>query len=281
MTKNADSIQKFLLENSNVRGVLVHMEQSFQTMLQQHHYPKPVREHLAHVLLASALLSARIKLKGRMTIQFRSEGAIQLLVAQINNEGHMRGLAQWDVEADSHELSTGLINGQLVITIFQEGYQQPLQSIVSIEGNTVAQALAYYFLQSEQLPTSFYFASDEQQAVGMLLQRMPEMPGKDAQEQWQSLMEQMYSFDTNTLLYSDNVPLLQMEFPSETIRIYEPKSIEFRCTCSVEKMAQAIYLMGEAEANLILKDKREIAVVCEYCNHQYGFDKEAVAQIFK
>lgn len=281
MTKNADSIQKFLLENSNARGVLVHMEQSFQEILQQHSYPAPVRAHLAQVLLAVALLSARIKLKGRMTIQFRSEGAIRLLVAQINDEGHVRGLAQWDEEVDEGVLATGLRHGQLVITIFQAGYQQPLQSIVPIEGNTVSQALAFYFLQSEQLPTSFYFASDEEQAVGLLLQRMPEMPGKDAQAAWQALMEQMYSFDTTALLYSDNIPLLQMEFPSETIRIFEPKPIEFRCTCSVEKMAQAIYLMGEAEANLILKDKREIAVVCEYCNRDYAFDKEAVSEIFK
>ena len=275
-----DSIQKFLLENSNVRGVLVHMDETFQAILQKHAYPKPVKKHLADVLLAAALLSARIKLKGKMTLQFRSEGVIQLLVAQINDEGHVRGLAQWKADVDARELDYGLEGGQLVITIFQEGYQDPLQSIVPIEGSTVSQALAFYFLQSEQLPTSFYFASDDLQAVGMLLQQMPEMEAGARDMQWRSLMEQMSQFDTSAMLYSDNTPLLQMEFPEENIRVFDPKPIEFKCTCSISKMENVVKMLGQAEANLILKDKSEIVVTCEYCNHAYGFDKAAVESIF-
>lgn len=278
--KNADSIQKFLLEDSNVRGVLVHIDHSFQTILQQHNYPVEVRHFLADVLLSAALLSARIKLKGRMTIQFRSESAIELLVAQINDQGHLRGLAQWKEDATAHELSLGLAKGQLVITIFQEGFQNPLQSIVPIEGKSVEQALAFYFLQSEQLPTSFYFASDEKQAVGMLLQQMPELDGKDREDQWRALMEKMLVFDTTAMLFSDNTPLLQMEFTEETIRVFDPQSIEFKCTCSVEKMAHAVYLMGEIEAKIALEEAGQIAVVCDYCNHQYKFDHEAVEKLF-
>lgn len=279
--KNADSIQKFLLEESNVRGVLVHLDKTYQTILSQHAYPKPVRDYLSQVLLAAALLSARIKLKGRMTIQFSSEGAIKMLVAQINDLGHMRGLAKWQQDSDATALAEGLSDGQLVITIFQEGFEQPLQSIVPIEGKTVAQALAFYFLQSEQLPTSFFFDADDQQAVGMLLQQLPEMKGKERQEQWRALMEQMSQFDTTALLYSDNTPLLQMEFAEENIRVFEPKQVTFKCTCSISKMENAVRMLGQAEANLILKDKREIEVNCEYCNHHYAFDRVMVEQLFQ
>ena len=276
-----DSIQKFLLEESNVRGVLVHMDKTFQTILAQHEYPAPVRKHLADVLLAAALLSARIKLKGRLTIQFSSEGAIKMLVAQINDEGHVRGLAQWQGDADERELSLGLAEGRLVITIFQDGFENPLQSIVPIEGKTVAEALAFYFLQSEQLPTSFYFANDHEQAVGMLLQQMPEMDGKDREDQWRALMEQMMVFDTTAMLYSDNAPLLQMEFKKETIRVFEPKAIQFKCTCSTAKMENAVRMLGEQEASAVLQDKSEIVVTCEYCNAEYAFDKASVEHIFK
>ena len=279
--KNADSIQKFLLEESNVRGVLVHLDETYQTVLAQHDYPKAVRKHLADVLLAVALLSARIKLKGRMTIQFSSEGAIQMLVAQINDQGHVRGLAKWDTDANEKELVKGLLDGRLVITIFQEGYQTPLQSVVPIEGNTVAQALAFYFLQSEQLPTSFYFDNDDKQAVGMLLQQMPEMVGKDRQDQWRALMEQMVSFDTTAMLYSDNTPLLQMEFPAESIRVYDPSPLKFQCTCSIDKMKNAIGMMEKGEVNSLLREQGKISVVCEYCNREYGFEESDLADLFE
>src|SRR3990167_992582 len=121
-----DTIQRFLLENSDVRGVLVHLDQTFQTILQQHAYPKSVQKQLAAVLLAVALLSACIKLKGRMTLQFQSKGAIKMLVGQINDAGDLRGLAKWQHDADPETLTNGLRDGQLVITVFQENYSEPL-----------------------------------------------------------------------------------------------------------------------------------------------------------
>ncbi|MCX7126121.1 MAG: Hsp33 family molecular chaperone HslO, partial [Gammaproteobacteria bacterium] len=92
---NTDAAQKFMLENQDVRGVIVHLTESYQVILKQHNYPPIVQKFLGEVLLASTLLAETIKLNGRMTIQFQSDGAIKLLVAQINDRGHLRGLAQW------------------------------------------------------------------------------------------------------------------------------------------------------------------------------------------
>src|SRR3990167_2145668 len=91
---NTDSAQKFLFEEKDVRGVIVHLTESYHQILKQHNYPPIIQHYLGEVLVAIALLKETIKLNGRMTIQFQSEGAIQLLVAQINSEGHLRGLAR-------------------------------------------------------------------------------------------------------------------------------------------------------------------------------------------
>lgn len=278
--KNADTIQKFLLENSNARGVLVHLDQSYQTILSQHDYPPAVKRYLAEVLLSIALLSARIKLNGRMTIQFQTEGAIEMLVAQINDEAHIRGLAKWKKTATEQELNEGLKQGHLVISIFQESFREPFQSVVPIQGKTIAQALAFYFLQSEQLPTSFYLANDESQAVGMLLQQMPQEEGDQKDQLWRELMEQMANFDTTTLLYSDNLPLLQTEFAYEDIRVFDPLHVMFKCSCTINKMENAVYMMGRKAVDEILKANKEVVVTCEYCNHHFAFNADAVAEIF-
>ncbi len=91
----------------------------------------------------------------------------------------------------------------------------------------------------------------------------------------------MLVFDTTAMLYSDNAPLLQMEFKKETIRVFEPKVIRFECTRSKAKMENTVRMLGEQEASAMLKDKGEIVVACEYCNAGYAFDKNTVENLFK
>lgn len=193
----------------------------------------------------------------------------------------MRGLAQWDKSADEKTLETGLGEGSLVITVFRNDQQQPMQSMVSLEKRTIRDALAHYFLQSEQLPTVFSFAIKEEMASGFLLQMMPENKELNHESSWNSLVEHVEKIDTRELFYDNNASFLQYYFPEESIRLFDSCGLQFQCGCTVEKMANAIYIMGEIEANLILKEKSEIVVTCEYCNHQYAFDREASDKIFQ
>jgi len=278
---NTDSVQKFLLEEKAVRGVIVHLTESYHQIISQHQYPPVIQRYLGEVLVASALLMETIKLNGRMTIQFQSEGAVQLLVAQINNEGHLRGLAQWDSSATDEALAGGFGKGELVITIFQKGFERPMQGIVSLENRTISEALTFYFLQSEQLPTTFSLAVSDKYAVGMLLQLMPQEENKENETAWESISQQVAKINTSEIFYDNNASFLAHYFPNDLIRLFDARELQFQCGCSIEKMENAIRMLGEAEANLILKEKAEIVVSCEYCNHQYAFDRAAVSDIFR
>lgn len=277
----SDSTQKFILENHNVRGVIVHLTQSFRTMLEKHDYPPIVQKHLGEILLAAAMLMETIKLNGRLTIQFQSDSALKMLVAQINDEGQLRGLAQWDADATDAELEAGLGDGSLVLTIFQKNQEQPMQSIVSLERRSIADALAFYFSQSEQLPTVFSFAVKEDMASGFLLQMMPEHNNPERDTLWQSLAERVNKIDPTELFYDNNASFLQYHFADDDIRLFDSHDLIFKCGCSVEKMESAIRVMGQAEANLIIKEQSEIVVTCEYCNNEYAFDRAAVEQLFR
>ena len=278
---NTDSVQKFLIENHDIRGVIVHLTDSYQTILKQHDYPAPIQKLLGEVLVASALLVETIKLNGRMTIQFQSEGVIQLLVAQINSDGHLRGLAQWDRSADESALMNGFGKGELVITIFQKGFERPMQGIVSLENRTISEALSFYFLQSEQLPTTFSLAVTEKYAVGMLLQLMPEQNNADRKESWEAISKRVKEINAAEIFYDNNASFLSFYFPEDEVRLFDARELSFVCGCTAEKMENAIYITGEEEANSILKEKSEIVVTCEYCNHHFAFDREKVEAIFR
>lgn len=278
---NTDLAQKFLLEDHNARGVIVHLTQSYHDILKQHQYPSVIKHILGEALVCAALLIETIKLDGRITIQFQSKGAIRLLVAQINSDGHLRGLAQWDSDAPEAVLKQGFSSGELAVTLFRKGSNTPMQGIVSLENRTVCEALAYYFKQSEQLPTHFSVAVTDEYAVGMLLQQMPEQSHDYDKLAWQSLLTQIKKINPAELFYDNNASFLLHYFSEESIRLFDARELVFQCGCTIEKMENAIRLVGAEEANMILKEKSEIVVTCEYCNHAYAFDRAAVEAIFR
>jgi len=261
--------------------VIVHLTQSFRTILEKHAYPPIMQRYLGEMLLAATLLAETVKLSGRMTIQFQSDGAIKMLVAQINDEGQLRGLAQWDANVSEVELKNGLGEGMLVMTVFQKHHEKPMQSMVPLENKTIAEALAFYFLQSEQLPTHFSFAVKDDMASGFLLQVMPEHDDPDRKTRWTALIDQVNKIDARELFYDNNASFLQYYFLDENIRLFDSRDLAFHCGCSLSKMENAIRVIGRIEANLILKEKAEIVVTCEYCNHHYAFDREAIEKIFE
>ncbi|WP_423064207.1 Hsp33 family molecular chaperone HslO [Candidiatus Paracoxiella cheracis] len=198
-----------MIEAFNVRGVIAHLNESIKTIVSQHPYPKQIQKLLGETLLTASLLLPMIKLKGRMIIQFQSDGAIKMLVAQINDQGHIRGLAKWQPDAKKNDLISGLENGELVITIFQKGQEKPYQSIVPLYNKDISTAMTHYFVQSEQLLTKCYLTVSDDSATGMLLQMMPENENIDRELQWQSLMSHMKDFNVKKLTESDNVTFLK------------------------------------------------------------------------
>ena len=83
---NDDTLQRFMFEKEDVRGELVHLNKSLQAILDQHQYPATISRILAQALVAAALLTSTIKFKGTLTIQFRGEGPLRMLVAKCNEQ---------------------------------------------------------------------------------------------------------------------------------------------------------------------------------------------------
>lgn len=274
-----DNIQRFLFENQAIRGEIAHLNQSFLAILQQHPYPPLIRKLLGETLGATVLLVDILKFKGTLTIQFQGNGPISLLVAKCDHEFNIRGLAKFAEASDSHEFQTAFANGKLVITITAEN-EKPYQSIVPLNGLTISECLEDFFLQSEQLPTKIWLQADDNQVTGMLLQILPTNPSieKEQLENYAAKLNKEWSGDN--LFAMPNEMLLQSVFPGDDLRLFNRKSTTFKCSCTLEKMRNAIKIMGEEESRLILLSNNSIEVTCEFCNQQYAFDKTEIAAIF-
>ncbi len=285
---NKDILQRFLFDNAPVRGELVRLSESYQTILHQHDYPLLIRQLLGEALVVASLLSATIKFKGRLTVQFQGQGKLKLLLAQCNDAFQLRGLVQYQGEFDSVELLEELRKGILVIMIDPDDNVKRYQGIVGWHGNSLAESIEGYFKNSEQLLTRIWIAVSEDAATGLLLQRMPEDQSKTRQDVfpsddpgWEHLVHLTDTIKPKELLTLSNEVILQRLYVQEDVRLFDPSPIIFRCTCSVERSENAIRLLSPEEIEEELRDKQAIVVTCEFCNKEYIFDRVDVAKLMR
>ena len=174
----SDLRQRFYIEDSPVRGEVVHLEETLQTILAQRDYAPAVQVLLGEMLSATALLASTLKIKGRISLQIQASGSFKWAMAECNHLGEVRALADYEADprfnaADSSStvLST-LISPVLFINIEPE-FGERYQGIVALDKPNLAGCLMQYYDLSAQIPTRIVLASSAQRAGGLLIQLLP------------------------------------------------------------------------------------------------------------
>ena len=276
-----DQLHRYLFENYAVRGELVTVSETLEQILAGHNYPQPVKNVLSELLVATSLLTATLKFEGDITVQLQGDGPMTLAVINGNNQQQMRGVArvQGDVPENA-DLKTLVGNGYLVITISPEEGER-YQGVVGLEGDTLAACLEDYFMRSEQLPTRLFIRTGEVDgqpaAGGMLLQVLP---AQDAQtndfEHLATLTETIKAEELFNLSATD---VLWRLYHEEEVTVYDPQSVEFKCTCSRERCAGALKTLPDEEIDSIMAEDGEIDMHCDYCGTHYVFNSMDIAEI--
>lgn len=277
-----DSLHRFLIERTNVRGEWVHLDATWSALRERSVYPEPVRDLLGEALAATALLSATLKFSGSLTLQIRGDGTVPLLVTQAQvgrarsgePEGHgrrtVRGVAHWQGEPTAGPLETLCGRGHMALTIDPGQGGERYQGIVALHGARLADALRDYFDRSEQLPTRLWLAAGEQGVAGLLLQALPgEVPDPDAWERTVALAD---TVNSGELLALSAEALLHRLYHEEDVRLFEREPVGFHCGCSRERVGEMIRGLGRDEAESILAEQGGIEVDCEFCGAHYSFD---------
>lgn len=283
-------------DKSPVRGEIVCLHQTWKQIQDRHRYPAPVLRLLGEMAAASTLLSANLKFNGALIMQIHGDGPVQLLVVECNADLSLRATAKLrdgiSIEDDASLAS--LVNehglGRFVITLDPKERnkgQQPYQSVVPLEGDSIAAVLESYMLRSEQLDTHLWLAADTERANGLLLQRLPTDDGtaeskhieRDA-ETWNRAILLGNTIEREELLAIDSDTLMRRLFWEETLRVFEPLPCRFECSCSRERVAKMLVTLGQQEVEDTLAELGRIDVHCEFCNKAYHFDAVDCTQLF-
>jgi len=277
---DGDILNRFLFEHTRVRGELVHLDATWQAVLQRHAYPPRVREVLGEAMVAAVLLSTTIKFDGSLTLQLTGEGALSMLVVQATSRRTVRGLAHWrEPLPEAGDLGELTGNARLAITIDPGQGMDRYQGIVALEGEPdLSAALATYFSRSEQLDTRLWLAAGPERAAGMLLQRLP---GTDEDpDAWPRTVQLADTLTDPELLGLGHREILHRLFHEEDVRFFESEPVSFRCSCSRERIEHMLRGLGYDEVQSILEEQGRVEVTCEFCNQHYRFDAVDAERLF-
>ena len=283
----SDILHRFQLENLHVRGEWLSLSQSWQEIQNTADYPPAIRQVLGEALVAIGLLADSLKFEGSLVLQIHGTAPVSMLVVQANSDGTFRGLANWSGEvsptASFSELFQSVTKNSATMAISVEpssNQGERYQSLVSLEGDSLADCFTQYFAQSEQLNTRLWLAVDEKNASGLMLQSLPSEEDEEQKEGWNHASILADTIKDEELLRLPAQELLHRLYHEEDMRVYDAKPVRFKCTCSQEKIEHAIHSMGKEEADSIIKELENITVDCDFCNTKYVLDTVDVARIF-
>lgn len=291
MNNSKDFRQRFVFDDLDVRGCVVSLQQTLESIQATHHYPKNLSLVLNQFALAATLLRDSIKIDGSLTIQLRTSGAIKLIMADCLSDRSVRAIAEYDQEelAASDNLALDQLGQGAILSITitpDEG--ERYQSIVPIENASLADCLADYFERSEQLPSSFKLFADLESGVGIALHALPQQKVADKSQSEEHFAQLSMLLDTLSkaeALKLGSEELLTRLFHDESCRLFDPSGVSFGCVCSAGKSLDAIKSLGQQDVESLIAEHRgegksSLVVDCHFCFQRYEFEFTELDTLF-
>lgn len=287
-----DGIYHLQVPRLDVHGRLVRLGRSLDTILSQHAYPRPVTELLGQLVAMAAGLSTTMKFDGAFTVQISGDGPLHTVVADLTSAGAVRGYAGFD-EGKVAEIAAAppetwtknrlVGRGHLALTVDQGPDADRYQGIVALSDGDLADDIATYFRDSEQMPAVLRTAvARDSMGAGwragcLLVHRYPrpdiDLEEEENEENWRYVRAVTESLEDAELTAPQLKPakLLYNLFGTFDATMSGPKNVRFGCRCSRERAHDMLMRLPEDELPEMIVDG-SIFVVCGFCSQRYDFD---------
>lgn len=258
-----------------------------------HKLSKTTSAALGRVLTAAAIIGSWQKNeKDSITLSIKGNGAAGSIVATCKNDGFVKGyvtnpMADLPIrESDGKIDVAGIVGeGNLTLTI-DTGMKKPYTGTVNLTTGEIAEDLAVYFLQSDQVPSAVGLGVlvdvdySIKAAGGFIIQLMPDA----TEEQISKLEENLKSLPSVTSIldqYHDAEKLIEILMKDIDFKILEKRDIAYKCNCTREKVEDAIVSVGPKEIEEILREDKKAEVSCYFCDKVYNFEEEDLERMLK
>ena len=282
----SDQLVRAISKDGFVKAVAVSTRDLTERARQIHKTLPVATAALGRTLAAASMMGNALKGDGAsVTLQIKGGGPLGKILAVSDNEGNVRGTVD-DPAVDIPLRPDGKLDvGSAVgcdgtLTVIRDlNMKEPYVGSVGLLGGEIAEDLAAYFVESEQIPTACGLGVlvDRDQSVlaagGYLIQLLPGA-GEDVISKVEGGV--MAAGSVTGLLRENDDPeaILRKVLSDFDLDILEKSPVEYRCYCSRERMERALISLGPQQLESLIEEQGSAELHCQFCDTVQTFTRQ-------
>lgn len=282
----SDQLIRAISKDGHIKATAVSTRALTERARQIHKALPVATAALGRTLAAVSMMGNALKEDGAsVTLQIKGGGPLGTLLAVSDNQGNVRGTVDNPVVdlplRPDGKLDVGAAVGhEGTLTVIRDlNMKEPYVGSVGLLGGEIAEDLAAYFVESEQIPTACGLGVlvDRDQSVlaagGYLIQLLPGA-GEDVIAKVEGSL--MAAGPVTGLLRNDPDPeaMLRHALSDFDLEILERSPIEYRCYCSRERMERALISLGPEQLRSLMEEQGSAELTCQFCDNVQTFTHE-------
>ncbi len=287
--KFKDRLIKGLSEDGHFKISVVKTTDVVKTARKKHELSLLNTILLGRAMTGTMLMASELKGEERIQLRFEGDGPVGLIVAEASRVGEIRGYVQrpqveLDYSREDVKLGDGIGVGLLTFskTLYNEA--EPRRSTIEIIEGNITDDIAYYMVQSEQVPSALLIdvGMDAEgtvtEAGGILIQRLPDAPEGKIDQLQKKLKEfgTVHSFFREGNYIDD---LMKKAMRPIKVKELDRQPVDFFCRCTRKRFVNALAMLNYEDLKEISDEGQEL--VCHFCNEHYYVSRDEIAEILQ
>lgn len=246
---------------------------------------------LGRALAGASMMGSALKGAGAsLTLQFRGGGPLGAVVVVSDSAGNVRGYVEHPAVdlplRPDGKLDVGAaVGAEGTLTVIKDLHmKEPYIGSVQLLGGEIAEDIAQYFVESEQIPTACALGVlvDRDQSVrcagGYMIQLLPGA-GEDVITKVEGGVYAAGAVTKLLLANDDPEALLRTVLSDFELEMLETAPIAYRCTCSRDRVERALISLGRDELEDLLESQGGAELTCQFCDRVHRFDGEDLRRL--
>lgn len=285
----ADYLVRVMGEKFNVIGLACVTTDLVDEAGRLHGTSRTASAALGRALTGGLLMGALMKRGQRVGLKFEGSGPLKKIIVEADNDGTVRGFVgvpDVEVPFNDEKLNVaGALGREGSLTVFKDlGLKEPYRGIVKLLTGEIAEDIANYFAESEQISSAVglgVFVKPDGKvsaAGGFLIQSLPPSEERTVEQFIENIRKMPFITD---LLREGKTPedILEIIFPGVPYHVLGKRNLSLRCACSRERIERVLISLGKKELEGIVAEQGETDVTCEFCRSNYHFTRKELEDL--
>ena len=287
----SDHIVRAIAKDGNFKAAAISGRQLVERARNIHTLLPVATAALGRTLMAASMMGDSLKEQnGSVTLQIKGGGPLGTVLAVSDCGGNVRGYVQNPhvelMEKHPGKLDVGgAVGADGTLTVIKDiGLKEPYVGSIGLFSGEIADDLAMYFVESEQIPTAcalgVLVGTDQSvtAAGGYLIQLLPGAE-ESVIDRIEAGIQRVGPVSGALAGGLDGEGLLRAVLADFELEILETHPVEYKCYCSRERVTRALISMGRQELSALIEEQGQAELTCQFCDKVYRFSREELEEL--